>query len=78
MAYTRAWMNFEIWPDPSTGFHANRLELGTNFPQSQHLVKDCQFSVSPENYTDKVIMEETTVLPLFLGCFLSDSLQNCR
>ena len=27
-------------------------ELGTNFPQSQSLVKDCQFSVSPVNYSD--------------------------
>ena len=28
------------------------LELGTNFPQSQPLVKDCQFGVSPVNYSD--------------------------
>ena len=27
-------------------------ELGTNFPQSQPLVKDCQFGVSPVNYSD--------------------------
>ena len=27
-------------------------ELGTNFPQSQPLVKDCQFGVSPVNYLD--------------------------
>ena len=28
------------------------LELGTNFPQSQPLVKDCQFGVSPVNHSD--------------------------
>ena len=27
-------------------------ELGTNFPQSQPLVKDCQFGVSPVHYSD--------------------------
>ena len=27
-------------------------ELGTIFPQSQPLVKDCQFGVSPVNYSD--------------------------
>ena len=27
-------------------------ELGTNSPQSQSLVKDCQFGVSPVNYSD--------------------------
>ena len=26
--------------------------LGTNFPQSRPLVKDCQFGVSPVNYSD--------------------------
>ena len=26
--------------------------LGTNFPQSQPLVKDCQLGVSPVNYSD--------------------------
>ena len=28
------------------------LELGTNFPQSQPLVKDCHFGVSPVKYSD--------------------------
>ena len=27
-------------------------ETGSNFPQSQPLVKDCQFGVSPVNYSD--------------------------
>ena len=27
-------------------------ELGTIFPQSQPLVKDCQFGVSPVNHSD--------------------------
>ena len=29
-----------------------RNGLGTNFPQSRPLVKDCQFGVSPVNYSD--------------------------
>ena len=31
---------------------ANPEDLGTNFPQSRPLVKDCQFGVSPVNYSD--------------------------
>ena len=31
---------------------AIHIELGTNFPQSRPLVKDCQFGVSPVNYSD--------------------------
>ena len=27
-------------------------ELGTNFPLSQPMVKDCQFGISPVNYSD--------------------------
>ena len=33
-------------------------ELGTNFPQSQPLVKDCQFGVSPVNYSDSDLMHQ--------------------
>ena len=39
---------FEIWPDPTTGFYSNR-----------------------KGYNGK------TVLPLFLGCLLSDPFHTC-
>ena len=32
--------------------HVINSSSGTNFPQSQPLVKDCQFGVSPVNYSD--------------------------
>ena len=40
------------------------LELGTNFPQSQPLVKDCQFGVSPVNYSDSDSDERSEYLSL--------------
>ena len=35
-------------------------ELGTNFPQSRPQVKDCQFNVSPVNYSDSDIVQGST------------------
>ena len=41
-----------VW-DPHTDKLQEELEkLGINFPQSQPLVKNCQFGVSPVNYSD--------------------------
>ena len=41
-------------------------ELGTNFPQSQPLVKDCQFGVSPVNYSEGFPL----LLWALLGCVI--------
>ena len=38
--------------DDSVSKFTPLVELGTNFSQSQPLVKDCQFGVSPVNYSD--------------------------
>ena len=41
-------------------------EIGTDFPQSQPLVKDCQFGVSPVNYSDSdwPLKKAITCIPL--------------
>ena len=37
--------------DDSVSKFTSLARVGTNFPQSQPLVKDCQFGVSPVNYS---------------------------
>ena len=61
--HSKSYLTFEFGPNISSFLPLNcqmiaylssplLWELGTNFPQSQHLVRDCQFGVSPVNCSD--------------------------
>ena len=45
-------ISFSELSDDSVSKFTLLSELGNNFPQSHSLVKDCQFGVSPVNYSD--------------------------
>ena len=42
----------ELSDDSVSKFTSLVRAIGTNFPQSQPMVKDCQFGVPPVNYSD--------------------------
>ena len=42
----------ELSDDSVSKFTSLVRAIGTNFPQSQPMVRDCQFGVSPVNYSD--------------------------
>ena len=52
--------NIPIMPVHSRTVELSCESLGTNFPKSQSLVKDCQFADPLVNYSDSVTVSEVS------------------